>query len=255
MSPESLDELIFKLGDVAYERLWNKPNPPRGIERAARAGELWEQRQLELRDIEDAMDAEEQAYNEFREACEAESAQCQELVDQFPKQVQMAESKAKSLEAKVFTKRKDVASSARALEKYERQIAELMELGQAEKAQSARATLKHAKLDLMKRSREVDDLQVEYDKIMNPDSGPASEAIRARRRQRDLEAQLDERTEAYNAIITELNDQAAAKDEEVKAARKAYEQALVHLGAEVFKLRIADPALAAFYPKIDKLSR
>lgn len=255
MSPESLDELILKLGDVAYERLWNKPNPPRGIERATRAGEVWEQRQLELRDVEDAMDAEERAYHEFREACEAESAQCQELVDPFPKQVQMAESKAKSLEAKVFSRRKDVASAKRAMEKYERQIAELQELGEVEKAQAARATIKHAKLDLMKRSREVDDLQVEYDRIMNPDSGPAAEAIRARRRQRDLEGQLDERTEAYNALITELNEHAAAKDEEVKAARKAYEQALTHLGAEVYKLRISDPALAAFYPKIDKLAR
>jgi chromosome segregation ATPase len=255
MSPESLDELIFKLGDIAYERLWNKPNPPRGIERATRAGEEWEQRQLELRDIEDAMDAEEQAYREFREACETESAQCQELVDQYPKQVQAAESKAKSAEAKVFTRRKDLAASQRALEKYERQIDELEALGEGEKAKAARATLKHAKLDLMKRAREVGDFQAEYDQIMNPESGPFAEAIRARRRQRDLKAQLEERTEAYNALITELNEQAAAKDDEVKAARQAYEQALVRVGGEVYKLRISDPALAAFYPKIDKLAR
>lgn len=255
MSSESLDELIFKLGDIAYERLWNKPNPPRGIERATRAGEEWEQRQLELRDIEDAMDAEEQAYHEFREACETESAQCQELVDQYPKQVQAAESKAKSAEAKAFTRRKDLAASQRALEKYERQIDAVEALGEVEKAKAARATLKHAKLDLMKRAREVEEFQAEYDQIMNPESGPFAEAIRARRRQRDLKAQLEERTEAYNALITELNQQAAAKDDAVKAARQAYEQALVRVGGEVYKLRISDPALAAFYPKIDKLAR
>ncbi len=255
MSPESLDDLIYKLGDIAYERLWNRPNAPRGIERALRAGEVLERRQLELRDIEDTMDAEEQAYNEFRAACEAESAQCEGMIQRFPKQVHVAESKAKSLDAKVFSKRKDVAAANAALEKYERQIQSLEEFGEVEKASAARATLKHARLDLMKRSREVEDLRVEYDQVMNPDSGPAAEAIRARRRQRDLEAQLEERTEAYNALITELNDQAAAKDGEVKTSREAYEEALKRVGQEVYKLRVADPALAAFYPKIDKLAR
>jgi chromosome segregation ATPase len=255
MSPESFDDLIFKLGDIAYERLWNRPNAPRGMERALRAGEVLEQRQLALRDLEDMMDAEEQAYNEFRAACEAESAECEAMIQRFPKQVQLAEGKAKSLDAKVFSKRKDVAASKHALEKYDQQIQSLEELGEAEKAQAARATLKHAKLDLMKRTREVEELQAAYDKIMNPDFGPASEAIRARRRQRDLEAQLEERTEAYNALITELNDQAAVKDGEVKMAREAYEEAVVRVGQEVYKLRIADPALAAFYPKIDKLAR
>ena len=250
---DTYEDLIFRLGDVAYERLWNKPNAPGVIERVIKAAEAYEARQVELREIEAAMDAEEVAYNEFRDACSAEDADCQQLVDKHAKAVKVAESKAKSILSKLVTRRNDVAHSRRALEKYEAHVKEYEAIGEVEKAKPARENLKRAKLDLMKRTRECEDMQTEYDKIMNPESGPAAEAIRARRRQKDLEMQLDERTEAYNEQIGELNKEAGAKDDEVKATRSFYDKALFLLGEEVYRDRIADPALSAFYPKIDKL--
>jgi predicted nucleic acid-binding Zn-ribbon protein len=168
--------------------------------------------------------------------------------------VSIAESKAKSLEGRLVSRRKDVAASRNALAKLENQIAQWESDGLIEKAQASRTAIKQAKLDVMKRTRECDEMQVEYDSIMNPKAGPGAEGIRARRRELDLELQLEERTDAYNDRITELNDLAAAKDEEVKAAEQYYEQALMLLGEEVYRARVSDPALAVFYPKLDRLA-
>lgn len=248
-------DLIFKLGDVAYERLWNKPSAPAVIEKVIKAAEAYEARQVELKDIEQAMDAEEVAYNEFRDACAAEDEECQVLVEKHEKAVKLAEGKAKAIESKLVSRRKDVAASRIALAKFEAQVKELEELGEVERIRTAKLNLKQAKIDLMKRSRECDDMQTEYDKIMNPETGPAAEAIRARRRQKDLEMQLEERTEAYNASITQLGDEATQKDEEIKSAKGYFDKLLYMLGEQVYQARIPDPALAAFYPKIDRAPR
>jgi len=248
-------DLVFRLGDVAYERLWNKPTAPAVIEKVIKAAEAYEARQVELKELEAAMDAEETSYNEFRDACAAEDEECQVLVEKHAKAVSLAEHKAKSIEAKLVSRRKDVAASRGALAKFEKQVKDMEDLGEFEKAKVAKENLKKAKLDLMKRARECDDMQVEYDKIMNPELGPAAEAIRARRRQKDLEMQLEERTEAYNASITELGEDAAAKDAEIQSAKGYFDKLLYALGEQVYQARIPDPALSAFYPKIDKAPR
>ncbi|HEY3447688.1 MAG TPA: hypothetical protein VGK67_15135 [Myxococcales bacterium] len=248
-------DLIFKLGDVAYERLWNKPSAPGVIEKVIKAAEAYEARQVELKELEQSMDAEEVSYNEFRDACAQEDEECQALVEKHAKAVSLAESKAKAIESKLVSRRKDVGASRIALAKFEKQVKDMEELGEADKARTARLNLKQSKLDLMKRSRDCDDMQTEYDKIMNPEVGPAAEAIRARRRQKDLEMQLEERTEAYNNTITQLGDEAAAKDNEIQAAKGYFDKLLYMLGEQVYQARIPDPALSAFYPKIDRVPR
>ena len=249
MARESYEELIYGLGDITYERFWNRPDAPRGTERVLKAAEAYEQRQIELAGIEAAM-----AYNEFREACEEEADECRAVIERFKKAVAIAESKAKSLEAKLVSKRKDVAAARKALSKIEEQIQQWEADGMPEKAAGVRPSLKRAKLDVMKGSRACDEMQVEYDKIMNPEVGPGAEGIRARRRELDLEQQLEERTEAYNERIGELNEDAAARDEEAKAAQQYYEQAIMLLGEEVYRARVPDPALVVFYPRLDKLA-
>lgn len=252
---DTYEDLIFKLGDVAYERLWNKPSAPAVMQKVIKAAEVYEARQVELHEIEEAMDAEEAAYNEFRDACAEEDAQCGLLVEKHSKAVKIAESKAKSIESKLVSKRNDVSASRRALDNFAAQVKSLEDIGEFEKAKVAKENLKKAKLDGMKRERECDDMQAEYDKIMNPEIGPAAEAIRARRRQKDLELQLEERTQQYNDLITQLGDEAAAKDAEIQAAKNYYDKQLFMLGEQVYQLRIPDPALSAFYPKIDKSAR
>ncbi|MFN7132649.1 MAG: hypothetical protein ACK4N5_11250, partial [Myxococcales bacterium] len=125
--PELYRELVYKLGDTAYERLWNKPNAPRAIERVIRAAEVLEKRQVELAAIETAMNEEEASYAEFKQACDEETAQCQELIQKYKKLVQAAESKARSLEAAMVSKRNDARIARQGLAKFEAQIKEAEE--------------------------------------------------------------------------------------------------------------------------------
>ena len=63
---ENYNDLIFKLGDLARERLAGRPNAPRSMDRVLKAEETLIAREEELKGIEAAMDEEEAAYNEFR---------------------------------------------------------------------------------------------------------------------------------------------------------------------------------------------
>ena len=112
---------------------------------------------------------------------------------------------------------------------------------------------KNLKMDFLKRNRECEELQEQYESIMNPDSGPGVEGIRARRRQIDLDQQMDERAEEYNERMQELEDQAADTEQNIADAQRDYEDRIMDLGEEVYGKRVADPALAALYPRIDKL--
>lgn len=253
-NPALYRELVFKLGDTAYERLWNKPNAPRAIERVIRAAEKLEALQIEQQEIETALNDEDAAYAEFCQACEEEMEQCTAIIAKYKKLVAAAESKARALEAAMVSKRKDVQASRIALERLQANIRQAEEYGELEKAKTLRENLKRAKLDMMKRARDADEMQAEYDKVMNPETGPGAEGIRARRRQKDLELQLEERTEQHNQLIAELSDQLAEADDAVAAAHEYYEKALYLLGEEVYRARIADPMLSAFYPKIDRVA-
>ncbi len=251
-NPELYRELVFKLGDTAYERLWNKPNAPRATDRVIKAAEKLEALQVEQQEIETAINEEDAAYAEFREACEEEMAQCEAIVAKYKKIVSAAESKAKALEAAMVTKRKDAQAGRIALERLQASIKQAEEFGEHDKVKVMQLNMKKAKLDVMKRAREADEMQAEYDKVMNPEVGAGAEGIRARRRQKDLELQLEERTEQHNHLIGELTEQLAVKDDAVAAAQDYYEKSLYLLGEEVYRARIADPMLSAFYPKIDK---
>jgi hypothetical protein len=116
---DTYDDLIFKLGDVAYERLWNKPTAPAVIEKVIKAAEAYEARQVELKEIEEAMDAEEAAYTEFRDACAQEDEECQALVEKHAKAVGIAEKKAKAIRPG-WSPAQGRAASRAALAKYEK---------------------------------------------------------------------------------------------------------------------------------------
>ena len=220
---DNYDDLIFTLGDIAYERYWKNPGDLTTMVEVIAAGEALEHCKIDLRDLEASMDKEEDAFREFQEAVDEETAQCQELVDKYIKPVKLAESKAKSIEQSLRTKRSDLGVARQNLSKMERQIKQLEADGYVDKAHDKRQALKNLKMDLLKRNRECDDLQSKYDDIMNPKSGPGAEGIRARRRQIDLEQQLDERTDEYNERIQELEDQAEETEGRIEDAQRDFE--------------------------------
>src|SRR5262249_49279923 len=89
--PQNYNDPLFKLGDLPRERLAGPPNAPRTMDRVLKAEETLIAREEELKGVEAAMDEEEAAYNEFREAVEEEKANLEPLLAQYKKSVTFAE--------------------------------------------------------------------------------------------------------------------------------------------------------------------
>ena len=81
------DDLIFQLGDLARERLANKPDCPRSIDRVSRAEEGLGARKDELAEVEQQMNDEDAAYQEFVANCDQERADMEQLVKKWRKAV------------------------------------------------------------------------------------------------------------------------------------------------------------------------
>ena len=256
MSQDEFNDLMFKLGDLAYERLNGKPNAPRSIDRANKAAEAVSTKEEELAQINGAMDEEETAYNEFTVACENEKVELTELTQEFKKAVQLAEERHKAGREKIASKENDLKHAKGSLVKEEAKIKDMENRGEKAKAAQMAANLKQLRMDIMRRNRELREMREENDKIMNPegDDGPAL-AVRAKARMHDLDDQLEERQKAYNDGLAELDGLAAEKEQEIQAAREYYDQAIFLLGEECYSQRINDSALVPIYLKLDKLSK
>jgi chromosome segregation ATPase len=249
------EEYVLELGDLARERLWNKPACPKSIDRVYKAEEQLSQRQGEAKDIEEQIAEQDQALTEFREACDAEFAEHEVVVTKFKKSVDAAEGKVKGLRSKIAGKEADLRYSKLSMSKEEERVKNWEETGEGEKAVAGKENLKRLRLDLLRRQKEITELREDMDKIMNPETGIGAEGIRARRRIMDLEDQLTVREEDYERVVAELQDQLAAKQDEVNAAQEYYDKSIAILGEDVYKARIPDPALSAIYPKLDRLTK
>lgn len=250
---ESYNDLVFKLGDLARERLASRPNPPRSMDRVLKAEEALVAREEELKAIEAAMDEEEQAYNEFREAVEQEKADLEPLLIKYKKSVTFAESNLQKAREKIASKENDLKHAKLSSQKEADKLRNFEELGDKQKAESSKVSIKAIRMDVMRRTREINEMKEAADKILFPtDDSPASEAVRAKGRIADLDKQLEERVEQYNAALAELDADAAEMEQEIQGARDYYDQAIFLLGEEVFGLRLNDPALVPMYLKIDR---
>lgn len=250
---DSYNDLIFKLGDVARERLGGRPNAPRSMERVLTAEENLVAHEDELKGIEAAMDEEEAAYKEFGQAVEEEKAELKLLVDKYKKVISHAEAKHQAAREKIASKENDLKHAKLSGQKEEAKLKNYEEVGDKQKAESSKLSLKHIRMDIMRRTREIREMSEEAEKIFTPeDDSPGSQAVRAAGRIRDLEKQMEERQEQYNQALAELDQQAAEKEQEIQAAREYHDQAIFLLGEEVYSLRINDPALVPLYLKLDR---
>src|SRR6478672_2064403 len=108
MAAETYNDLVFKLGDLARERLPNKPNCPRSMERVYRAEEALVARQDELAALEEQMNGEDNAYNEFLAQQEAEKAQLSATVKRWKKAVEGIEGRVRDLRKKISSRKAEL---------------------------------------------------------------------------------------------------------------------------------------------------
>ncbi|MCP3060081.1 hypothetical protein LXT21_14955 [Myxococcus sp. K38C18041901] len=254
MAKESYDDLIFQLGDLSRDRLPGKPNCPRSMDRVYKAEEAVVARREELAGFEQEMNDEDAAYQAFLDQQEQEKAGHQAIVRKWKKAVDAIDGKVKDLRKTLATRRAELRYAADALIKMEKKI-EDMELTRQDIARidTARTNLKKNRLTQMRLGREVEDLEERLSTALTPEPGqPGAPGILAHKRLLEMEDEAEARKEEHEARMVEIDQSIATLEEQVKAAEDYLDQALFLLGEDVYAQRIADPQLAAFYPRLDR---
>jgi hypothetical protein len=255
MAKESYNDLIFELGDLARERLPDRPNCPRSMDRVFKAEDTVLAAREQLEALETQLNEEDASFKAFLEAQEAERAEHKEIVKKWRAAVTGLEGRSRELRKKLSsskaTVRYEKLSLKRAEEKH--RDLELRESHDPKKIALSRDLLKKGRLHTMRKQRDIEELEREFDMLLTPRPGqPGAQGILAHKRLLEMEDEAETRKAEHEQQMKELDEAIGAKEEEVKAAEDYLDQAVFLLGEEVYGARINDPALAALYPRLDK---
>jgi hypothetical protein len=251
---ESYNDLIFQLGDLARDRLAGKPNCPRTMDRVYRAEAALVARRDELAALEQQMNDEDAAWQDYLAQHQADREVQLEVVKKWKKAVDAVEGQTKTLRKTLSTRRADLRYAQDALKKMEKKHADLELTTQEEsKLGVSRENLKKNRIQQMRLFREVENLERDVAMALTPKPGqPGAAGILAHKRMLELEDEMVARKEAFDQAMAEIDRAIAEKETEAQAAEDYLDQALFLLGEDVYAQRIADAQLAAFYPRLDR---
>lgn len=255
MAKESYDDLIFQLGDLARERLANRPNPPRSMERVFQAEDGLLAVREEQAALEAQMNEEEASFKDFIEQQEAEKAEQKEIVKKWYKAVQGVEARSRELKKKSSTDKATLRYEKISLKRGEQKHADLefTEAGNEKLLSTSRENLKKKRLQLMRKERNIEEMERDLELLLTPKPGqPGAQGILAHKRILEMETELETRTAEHEQTMKALDEDIGAKDEEVKAAEEYLDDAIFLLGEECYAERINDASLAPLYPRLDK---
>ncbi|HVE82634.1 MAG TPA: hypothetical protein VND93_07290 [Myxococcales bacterium] len=251
---EAYNELIFKLGDLARDELAKKERYPRSMDRVFKAEEAVLARREELAGLEEEMDAEETAYQDMLATHEEERPRHQEMVKRFQKAVDAIQGRSKELRKKITALKAATKYDTATLAKAEQRHADL-ELTTTDeyKLDESKGLVKRIRLQLMRRQRDLEELELQFDQLLTPQEGlKGAPAILAHRRLMEMEDQETQGKEELDTRLEELARAIEDKEQELQAAEDYLDQAIFMLGEDCYNQRIPEPSLAALYPKIDR---
>ena len=251
---ENYNDLMFQLGDLARERLVNKADRPRSMDRVLRAEDLLVQRRDELAALEAEMNEADVGFQEQLAALEEERSSHRETVKKFQRAVNAIEGRVKDLRKKVSSSKADVRYNRDAIRKAEAKHRDLeMTAQDPAKIEQSRQNLKKVKLAVMRQERQMEELEYELGRALTPEPGaPGAPGILAHKALLELEDKDEDQKIEFERQMEDLDAKIAAKEQEVQAAEDYLDQAIFLLGEECYQKRIPDPALAALYPRLDK---
>ncbi len=170
----------------------------------------------------------------------------------WKKAVDAVEGRTKTLRKTLSTRRADLRYAQDALKKVEQKHADLELTTQDEsKLGVSRENLKKNRIQQMRLTREVENLERDVAQALTPRPGqPGAAGILAHKRLLELEDELAARKEVLDEAMAELDPAIADKEEEVQAAEDYLDQALFLLGEDVYAQRIADAPARTVLPAI-----
>ncbi|KFE69930.1 hypothetical protein [Hyalangium minutum] len=251
---ESYNDLIFQLGDLARDRLPGKPNCPRTMDRVYRAEEGLVARRDELGALEQEMNEEDASWQDFQAQQAQEKAGLQVTIKKFKKAVDAIEGKVREMRKALSSKKAELRYGLDGLKKLEAKIHD-MEMTRKDPLEvaTARENLKKNRLKMMRMQRDIEQIQDDLDQALTPVPGqPGAPGILAHKRMLEIQDEAEERKDAFEQRMAELDEAIGQKEQEIQAAEDYLDQALFLLGEDVYKQRIADAQLAPFYPRLDR---
>lgn len=251
---DAYNELIFKLGDLARDQLAKKERYPRSMERVFKAEEAVAQLREDLAALEEDLDAEDSGYQGMLAAHEEERSQLLETVKRYQKAVDAIQGKSKDLRKKITAQKAAIKYDSTSLGKAEERHSDLeLTTNDEYKLDESRGLVKRLRLQIMRRTRDLEELQIQFDQLLSPPEGTkGAPGILAHRRLMEMEDEAEQRKETLDTQTAELDQALTDKEAELQAAEDFLDQALFLLGEDCYQQRIPDPALAALYPKIDR---
>jgi hypothetical protein len=252
---ESYDDLIFELGDLARERLAEKPAAPRSMDRVFKAEDVVLAQREALKGLEDQLNEEDEAYKDFLEAQEAEREEQKEIVKKWRVAVAGLEVRSRDLRKKISTAKATLRYEKVNLKRAEdaHKNLELRESHELKKIDLSRDLIKKTRLQLMRKQRNIEEMDQEFETLLTPRPGqPGAQGILAHKRLLEMEDEAEGRKHEHEQRMEELDKAIGAKEEEVQAAEDYLDQAVFLLGEEVYGARISDPMLAPLYLRLDK---
>ena len=224
------------------------------MDRVFKAEEAVLQLRDELAALEEELDGEDAAYRQLLADQEEERAQHLPVVKRFQKAVDAVQGRAKDLRKKITAQRAGIKYDTTSLSKAEERHADLELTTQDEyKLDESKGLMKRLRLQLMRRRRDLEELEIQFEQLLTPPEGSkGAEGIIAHRRILQMEDEAEQRQEQLEARTKELDQAIADKEAELQAAEDYLDQAIFLLGEDCYQQRIAEPALAALYPKIDR---
>lgn len=255
MARDQYNEFMFQLGDLARERLADRPNCPQSMARMYRAEEGLGARQEEMAALEQEMNDEDAAFHDAEAQDAEERERLNELVRKFRRAVDGIEGKVKTLRKTLGQRQGELRYAKDGLTKAEARFRDLEMGGKADLVETARQNLKKQRLGTMRMQREVEDLEAQLANALETQPGqPGAQGIIAYKRLIELEDAAEQRKLDFDARMAELDRAIALKEEEVQAAEDYLDQATFLVGQECYQSRISDPMLAPLYPKVDKVA-
>jgi chromosome segregation ATPase len=255
MAKESYTDLIFQLGDLAREHLTEKKPLPRAMDGVFAAEDVLLAVRDEIAALEDELNAEAGAWQDFQDQQTAELAEHEAIKRKWRHAVAGVETRSrdlrKSLSSQKAAFRYQKVSQKRAEEKHKE--LEQREGHDVKKVSLSRENLKTLRLKMMRFGRNLEDMEAELKQVLTPRPGQVgAQGILAHKRVLEMEDEAEERKAAYDERMKELDAALAAKEDEAKACEEDLDAALYELGEAVYADRVAHPQLNPLYPRLDK---
>jgi chromosome segregation ATPase len=224
------------------------------MDRVYRAEEALLARREEVAGLEQEMNDEDAAWQEYLAQQEQEKAELQTTVKKFKKAVDAIEGKVKEMRKGLISKRAELRYGNDSLKKIESRIQDMeMMRRDPQEIATARDNLKKSRIKLMRLARDIESTQIELDQALTPVPGqPGAPGILAHKRLLEMQDEAEDRKAAFEERMAEIDQAIGQKEQEIQAAEDYLDQALFLLGEDVYKQRIADAQLAPFYPRLDR---